>query len=421
MGGAAFNIGLSGLVANSTGIEVVGNNLANSNTIGFKVNSVFFEELNSASNQFLKLGQGVVTDSIRETFSQGSIQSSQVPTDMAIQGEGFFVVGDGTLNSQFFTRAGNFQISTDGQLITSEGLFVLGYPAIDGVIDLNSELMPITISPTTGLDPTATTLVSLGGNLDSDTPVGETFSTAVQVFDSLGDNHQVTYQFTRTAAGWDFEIQLPAADVGGLPTDPPTVLESGSITFDPQGQIASITTAGGGALPPSTNPTGITITGLANGADDIVFDWQIFDGNGLGQISQFRLPSESTFTDQNGNSAGSLQSIVVRENGTIDGLFSNGETAPLGQMALARFVNPEGLIKVTGNLYTRTAASGEPIVGEPDTGGRGVIRGNSIESSNVDIAEEFVKLIVFQRGYQASSRLVITADEITQEAIALKR
>ncbi len=409
MGGAFFT-GLAGLVANSRGIETVGNNLANSNTVGFKVNNIFFQELISANNQLLKLGQGVQIEDIRETFSQGSIQASQVPTDMAIQGSGFFIVGDG-VNSQFYTRAGNFLVNNDGTLMTTDGLFVLGYPSVNGVIARNSDLSPLNISDTTSLEPQATTIMQFEANLNSNLAVGEIFTNPITVFDSLGDSHQITFQFTRTATGWDYELQIPAADTGGLDTDPPVVLDSGSITFDGQGQIAT----------PAGNVTGITVSSLANGADDLLIDWQLFDDEGQGLITQFNLQSQVSDSFQNGNSAGILSSIVVRRDGVIEGLFTNGESSPVGQIALAKFVNPQGLVKISGNLYARTSASGDPTIGEPETGGRGLVRGNSLESSNVDIAEEFVKLIIFQRAYQANSRLVTTADEVVQEAIALKR
>ncbi|HSR50945.1 MAG TPA: flagellar hook protein FlgE [Acidobacteriota bacterium] len=418
MGGAFFT-GLSGLVANSLGIEVVGNNLSNSNTVGYKVNNIHFQELISANNQLLKLGQGATAERISETFSQGSLQDSQIPTDMAIQGQGFFVVGDG-VNSQFYTRAGNFQISPDGFLTNSEGLFVMGYPAIDGQIDRTADLRPIQIVPDNGLDPLATSLIRFGGNLNVDTPEGEAFNTSISVFDSLGEDHQITLQFTRTASGWDFEVQIPAEDVGGAEGDPPTVLESGSITFDGDGRIDTVTTSGG-ALPAGSDVTGITISGLANGANDLTFDWDLFNQDGEGFVTQFNLPSETQLTFQDGNGAGTLTGLVVRRNGVIEGLFSNGETSPLGQLAMAKFTNPQGMVKVASNLYSKTAQSGDASIGEPGTGGRGVIRGNALESSNVDIAEEFVKLIIFQRAYQANSRLVVTADEVVQEAIALKR
>ena len=406
----AFFTGLAGLVANAKGIETVGNNLANSNTVGFKMNNIFFQELISASNQLQKLGQGVQIADIRETFSQGGIQSSQVPTDMAIQGSGFFVVGDG-ITSQFYTRAGNFLVNNDGTLMTTEGFFVLGYPSVNGVIDRTVDLVPLNISAATSLEPQATSIMQFEGNLNSDLLVGEVFTTAITVFDSLGDNHQVTFQFTRTAAGWDYELQIPALDTGGLDTDPPIVVDSGSLTFDGQGRIAT----------PAADVTGITLSGLANGADDLVIDWQLFDSDGNGVVTQFKLQSQVSDSFQNGNSAGILSSIVVRRDGVIEGLFTNGEASPVGQIALAKFVNPQGLVKVSGNTYSRTFASGDPTIGEPETGGRGLIRGNSLESSNVDIAEEFVKLIIFQRAYQANSRLVTTADEVVQEAIALKR
>lgn len=419
MGGAFFT-GLSGLVANSIGIETVGNNLANSNSIAYKVNNAFFEELITANSQTIKMGQGVIPARISETFTQGSIQQSQVATDMAVQGSGFFVVGDG-VNAQFYTRAGNFQISPDGRLITNEGLFVLGYPSVDGAVNLNAEIQPIIFAPNAVLEPVPTTQIRFDANLNPETVVGDSFTTSITVFDSLGASHQVRVDFARTGTGtWDYTMTLPAVDTGGLDTDPPTVIDSGTLTFDGTGQITTVTTTNG-TLSSSNDIQGLTISGFANGAQDVTFEWDLFNQFGDGNVTQFNEPSSTNRAFQNGSAAGTLSNIIVRTDGTIEGIFTNGNSSPLGQVALANFVSPEGLVKTTGSLYARTVNSGEPTIGVPGTGGRGVVRGNALESSNVDIAEEFVKLIVFQRAYQANSRLVITADEVVQEAIALKR
>lgn len=409
MGGAFFT-GLSGLAASSLGIKVTGNNLANVNTIGYKANNAFFQELLFAGKNDIQVGQGVTPTSIQQVWSQGNIQQSQISTDMAIQGAGYFVVGDG-VNSQFYTRAGNFIINKEGKLVTPEGKFVLGYPQVNGQIDTNANLTVLNLAPGQILPAVPTSVIRLTTNLNSETTTGESFSTSTLVYDSLGASHAVTFKFTKTATGWDYELSVPAADVGGLATAPPKVIATGSLTFDNKGKLTS----------PTGDVTGITITGFTNKAADLKFDWDLFGPNSAVYLSQFNLPSSTSETFQNGNSSGSLASIIVRANGVVEGLFTNGETAPLGQIAIATFTNPQGLVKAGANLYARTTQSGEPTVGAAGAGGRGELRGNALEMSNVDIAEEFIKLIIFQRAYQANSRLITTADEVTQEAIQLKR
>jgi len=411
----AFFIGLSGLTSNSLGIKNVGNNLANTNTIGYKASNLFFEELRSAS-EGADGGQGVDISTTQQVWTQGNVQQSQLPTDMAVRGNGFFVVGDG-VNSQFYTRAGNFQIDPEGKLVTSDGLYVMGFPVVDGAIDPNADLTPIDVTPGKILPAKATTEVQFVTNLNSET-VSETinpdlasFSTSTLVYDSLGASHAVTATFTKTDTGWRYEMTLPAVDVGGASTDPPVVVQTGTLTFDSDGKLTS----------PATDVTGIAISGLANGASDVVFDWTLYDEQGDGYLTQFNLPSSTSETFQNGNPAGILSEFYVLEDGTIEGLFSNGETAPLGQVVLSNFTSPQGLVRVGDNLYARTTQSGEPTIGAADTGGRGRVQGNAIEMSNVDVAEEFIKLIIYQRGYQANARVITTSDQITLETLQLKQ
>jgi flagellar hook protein FlgE len=410
--GGSFFIGLSGLTANSMGIENVGNNIANTNTIGFKINNLFFEELNAASNgvQGEATGNGVVPAAVQQVWTQGNIQQSQVPTDMAIQGGGFFVVGDG-VNSQFYTRAGNFLVDREGQLVTNDGMLVLGYPAVNGTVATDSDLSPIILTPGKLLPAETTSLIRFVTNLNSETLDGEGFSSSTVVFDSLGASHAVTARYTKTPAGWDYELTVPAIDVGGAVGDPPTVIDSGAMTFDSNGVLTV----------PAADVTGITISGFANGASDLTFDWDLHNTDGTTNLTQFNLPSSTSETFQDGNGAGTLSGVIVNADGVIEGLFSNGETSPLAQVALASFTNPQGMIRVGDNLYARTTASGEPTIGTPSSGGRGSVQGNALEVSNVDIAEEFIKLIIYQRGYQANSRVITTSDQITVEALQLKQ
>jgi len=411
----AFFIGLSGLTANSLGIKNVGNNLANTNTIGYKASNLFFEELRSAS-EGPDGGQGVDISATQQVWTQGNIQQSQLATDMAVRGSGFFVVGDG-VNSQFYTRAGNFEIDREGKLVTSSGLYVMGFPVVNGVIDPNADLTPIDVTPGKILPANATSEVHFVTNLNSETP-SETvnpdlasFSTSTLMYDSLGASHALTVTFTKTDTGWRYEMTIPASDIGGALTDPPVSIQTGNLSFDSDGKLTS----------PATDVSGIAITGLANGASDIVFEWTLYDEQGDGLLTQFNLPSSTSETYQNGNGAGTLSDIFVLEDGTIEGLFSNGETSPLGQVVLSNFTSPQGLVRVGDNLYARTTQSGEPTIGAAATGGRGRIQGNAIEMSNVDVAEEFIKLIIFQRGYQANARVITTSDQITLETLQLKQ
>jgi flagellar hook protein FlgE len=407
-----FFIGLTGLTANSLGIRNVGNNLANSNTVGYKATNLFFEELRAATTGGADGGQGAMPSFVQQVWTQGNVQQSQLATDMSIRGSGFFVVGDG-IASEFYTRAGTFSLNREGYLVNTSGMYVMGYP-IDpttGLVNTNSNLVPLDLQPGKVLAAVATTEVRFNTNLNADVLDGESFSTTALIYDSLGASHPVTVEFTKTGpAAWDYAVRVPGDHVSGGTAGTPQVLNSGSLSFDTDGTLLS----------PAADITGITFT-PANGSDDLVFDWDLFADDGTSFLTQFNLPNSTSQTFQNGNGAGTLSEVLVRGDGVIEGIFSNGETASLGQLAMALFTSPQNLVRVGDNLYSRTTQSGEPTIGTPATGGRGRIQGNSLELSNVDIAEEFIKLILFQRAYQANSKMITTADQITREAIQLKQ
>ncbi|MFB3901848.1 MAG: flagellar hook protein FlgE [Acidobacteriota bacterium] len=416
--GGVFFVGLTGLNSSSLGIRNVGNNLANSNTIGYKATNLFFEELRAATTAGAEAGQGVIPTSTQQVWTQGNIQQSQLATDMAIRGAGFFVVSDG-ISAEFYTRAGNFFLNADGKLVTSDGLFVMGYPvnSATGMINTNTNLVPLDLKPGQILPALATTSIRFSTNLNSQATVGpppETFSTTVTVYDSLGAAHPVTVRFTKNASAgaWDYEITVPGEDVLGGTAGSAVVINSGQVTFDSTGRLSS----------PAADVTGITFT-PANGADPLTFDWDLYDDADptKSHLTQFDLPSSTSQTYQNGKGAGTLSEVMVRADGIIEGIFSNGETAALGQLGMALFTSPQNLVRAGNNLYARTTQSGEPTIGTPSTGGRGGIQGFALELSNVDIAEEFIKLILFQRSYQANSRIITTADQITREAIQMKQ
>jgi flagellar hook protein FlgE len=239
---------------------------------------------------------------------------------------------------------------------------------------------------------------------------GASFSEPVVVYDSLGASHTLTFNFTMTAANtWSYEITIPAADVGG--TGAPVVLNSGTLKFDGNGNLTS----------PAANVTGISVAKLADGAKSMNFTWQLFDPTtGAPRITQTAGQSNVSNTQQNGNTSGALQSFNITSDGTIQGVFSNGQTLTLGQLALASFPNDAGLLLNGSNTYLATPAAGNPSIGTPNTGGRGTIIGQSLESSNVDMTTELANLIVAERNYQSNARAISTADQMINYMLTMQ-
>jgi flagellar hook protein FlgE len=228
------------------------------------------------------------------------------------------------------------------------------------------------------------------------------------VYDSLGASHALTFQFSKTAANtWSYDLTIPAEQVGK--TGAPVSISNGTLQFDGNGQLVS----------PTSDITGLTIAGLANGASDLKFDWHLFD-NGAGMFTQMSAASNVSSGYQNGFSSGSLLDFTIGNDGVIQGAFTNG-TKALGQIALANFANLQGLDREGHNCFGATLSSGQAVIGAPSTGGRGSLAGGALELSNVDIAQEFANLITAQRGFQANARVITAFDEITQETINLKR
>ncbi len=408
-----FSIPLSGLTASSIALSAIANNLANLNTVGYKDTRVLFRDLfyqslgTSGAGDPIQLGAGTTVSSMPAMFTQGSVDPSGVPTDVAIMGDGFFAVQKDGITS--YTRAGNFSKDKDGFLVTAEGGQVMGYPAINGAVDTGQGLVPLQLGSGMISPPTATSTIQLRSNLDATAPVGTVFPATIGVYDSLGATHILTFNFTKTASNaWNYSISIPAAEVGA--TGNPVVVKTGALTFDGNGNIAT----------PAGDVTGIAVTGLADGASDLTFDWKLYDGTS-GLVTQVATPSGTASTQQDGSGSGSMTKFAIGSDGMITGTFSNGKTAVMGQLVLANFANTQGLVRSGQNDFTATLSSGQAVIGSPGTGGRGTLSGGALELSNVDIAKEFASLIVAQRGFQANARAVTTFDEITQDTINLKR
>jgi flagellar hook protein FlgE len=410
----SFFVPLSGLEADANALAVTSNNLANLSTIGYKAQRPLFQDLfyqqvgTSGDGNPEQVGVGTSIQAIDSQFTQGSIQSSGIPTDVAIQGNGFFVLDNN--GERVYTRAGDFSISAVGNLLTKGGAAVLGYPAVNGVVNPNATPGPLQISTGQTNPPKPTANVALTLNLDSGAAVGGSFSTSVAVYDSLGASHILTYNFTKTAANnWSYNITIPAADVGG--TGAPVTVATGTLTFNGSGQLTA----------PAANVAGITVNGLSDGANNLTFSWNLFDSTGAGVVTQVAGPSATSTTTQDGYSSGTLESYIIGSDGTIQGTFSNGQTSALGQIAIASFQNNQGLVRNGSNEFLASLASGQANIGAPGTGGRGTLSGGALEQSNVDIATEFANLILQERGYQANAKAVTTFDEVTQTAINLKQ
>ncbi|MBI3679861.1 MAG: flagellar hook protein FlgE [Acidobacteria bacterium] len=411
----SFSTALSALGALSTAVDVVGNNLANLNTPGFKSSLVAFHDLVTQSLGAglgeTQVGFGVGRPITIRQFSQGAIQSSPGPLDAAIQGDGFLVVRD-RLGALLYTRGGHLQVDKAGNLLTSTGERVQGWTSIGGVVDTNRAIGDIIVPVGALKAPLATTNYSFDLNLNAAATAGpppSQFSTSIEVFDSLGQSHLVTVNFTKnaTAGQWDYSISFPSSDV----TSPITPV-TGTLTFDNQGRLTD---------PPVAGPLpALTVSGLVNGAADMTMTWQLYNGT-TARVTQFAQPSAVSANSQDGSPAAQLIRVGLDDGGKILAQYSDGQQIAVGQLSMAAIRNPESLVAVGNNNFQLSARSALPAIGIPGTGGRGTILGGAIEFSTVDIAREFTNLIVLQRGYQANARVVTTVDELSQETINLKR
>jgi flagellar hook protein FlgE len=394
---------ISGLRAHQTKMDVVGNNIANVNTVGYKSQTTVFEDTLSqllrngsapqngtAGSNPAQVGLGVKLSGISTNWTQGSTQNTGRSTDFMISGDGFFMTKAGSEN--LYTRAGSFDFDGVGNLVTPDGGILQGWLAdpATGQINNNGPVTNMAIPYGQVLAPVATTKGAAAGNLSADAAVGDSVETQINMYDELGNAHQVSYVFTKTAANtWDFDIldggtsllaspeSLDFATSSGLTPDPDSVTATaawGSVDID----LTKVTQYGGKASVTPTTPVGA------------------------------------------GSALGTLESFALSNDGTITGVYSNGLRQPIGQLALATFANPSGLTKAGNSAYRVGDNSGNALVGTAGTGGRGTLTAGALEMSNVDLSEEFTGLIVAQRGFQANSKVITTSDEILQTLVNMK-
>lgn len=414
---SSMYIGMSGMRANEGAIGTIGDNIANVNTVGFKGSRTVFADLLSqsvlGSAGMSQQGQGVSVAAVQRLVTQGALLGTGVSTDLAISGQGYFILHDAS-GQQSYSRNGQFQVDNEGYLTTVDNLRLQGYPADENGV-LAARLGGLQINKVTS-PPQATTTVDFDLNLDagaaqptnvfdpSDPAQADSsnYTSQMTVYDSLGNAHQVDLYFSSDGNGtWTWSAVVAAEELGGDPTDPPVEIGTGSLGFDTDGNLLDDT------------PQTISVTFPGATSQDIDFS---FTGT-----TQFGSPSSLNAADQNGFGVGTLSFIDVDDVGQIHGTFTNGREILLGQLAIARFDAPELLNAIGDNRFTETLSSGQPAIGTPGTGARGTIFAGTLEQSNVDLTNEFVQLIVAQRGFQASSRTVTTADEMLMQVVNLKQ
>lgn len=416
----SFSTALSALSATSTAIDVVGNNLANLNTPGFKTSQICFRDLVTQSLGAglgeTQVGFGTGQPLTVRSFSQGAIETSSGLLDAAIEGDGFFVVQNGAKTE--YTRAGNFQADKNGNLLTDTGSQVQGWMTLNpltGAVDTNGPIGNIIVPVGSLKPPTPTTNFSVDLNLDATSAANATSDKTIPmtVYDSLGNAHVLSLNFEKTGANqWSYAVQIPGADVtagtAGTPYD--ITGAAGTLTFDTSGNLTN---------PPAGTPIVFDITGFSDGAGDMNLTWDPYTAAGAARITQFGQPSASSASSQNGSPAAQLVHVGLADGGGILAQYSNGDQVVVGQVAMASIRNPDTLIAAGNNTFQLSARTATPTIGTPGTGGRGNIVGGRIEASTVDIATEFTNLIVYQRGYEANSRVVNTADQLSQDTINL--
>ncbi|MFW6344276.1 MAG: flagellar hook protein FlgE [Sediminispirochaetaceae bacterium] len=454
--------GVSGLQNHQTRMDVIGNNISNVNTTGFKKGRVNFQDLLSQTMTGAsrptdevggvnpkQVGLGMNVASIDTIHTQGSLETTGVNTDMAIEGDGFFVLRSG--NQEFHTRAGNFGLDEDGTLVNpSNGLRVQGWQAedVDGETFVNTaaDVGDLNI-PIGSKDPAAgTTEVELASNLDKRTPLipedagaadtrEGTWSVDKKIYDSFGNTHTMRINFTRVAGEenqWQGEVVIDpdsetptntVVDVGPENNDTNTFIAE----FDNLGTLQGVIDDQGDLVDEGELQVNVGFDVVDAAPEDGEQVRQNFNltlgevGSVVDSMTQFAEKSSTKAFRQNGHPMGYLESFKIDDSGTITGVYSNGTNRTLGQVAMSSFTNPGGLEKEGENTYTQTINSGEARIGEAGSAGKGKIIAGALEMSNVDLSQQFTDMIVTQRGFQANSKTITTSDQMLQELLTLKR
>jgi flagellar hook protein FlgE len=434
--------GRSGLSSHGSAIAVVGDNISNASTIGFKTSRAEFSDLLAGGQTAGKvIGSGSQLAAVSTLMDQGTLEFTGRPLDLAVDGNGFFVLADGA--QRFYSRAGNFKVDSAGYVVNQDSLTVLGFPNggsgaleplnINSISQNSVATSSLSVSANLNASGTPTTaLAAIPAALDAgQNPLAAgnvaaaaityknlsdaaEFSTVVNVFDSLGAAHTITFFFfnqggnTYNVRGY---VNSEDVDTAGTATGFPRLIENAA------GSTGNIQlTFGGDGSRTGAPASGIDLTAVVpwqNGANSSTIDIS-FD-----PITQYSAPSNVLSITQDGQGVGSVTSVSIQENGDIFAILDNGQSSVIGTVGLVNFSSPEGLVRIGDNLLQKSPDSGEPIIGTPGAGKMGKIQAGSIELSTVDIANEFVKLITLQRGFQANSRIITTINQLLNDIIQL--
>ena len=405
--------GVTGLSGNSEAMGIIGDNISNVNTVGFKGSKAVFSDIFSTiltnGSVTSQLGRGSQLQGTIQEFSQGSFESSSNALDLAIDGSGFFVVSPTSNSGNFYTRAGQFRLNDDGLVQAITGEILQGQQISNGVTSTS-----VTDIDLAGVQssPQASTGFTLGANLDASSTATSTFTSPVTLFNSVGTQVIASIQFTKVASAnsWTYNITTSEGSV--------TSGASGSVTFDNSGQLSLV---GGAAAADQTIV--IDYSTASSPAATQTLNWDLVGATGStnGKLTGFAAESNNNSLVQDGFTTGTLVGLTVSDTGIIGGLFNNGQTDNLFQVTMADFLAPSGLTRQGQNLFAESAESGQSILGTARTGGFGAIVGSSLELSNVDLAEQFVTMIQTQQAFQASARIITTTDDLLTEAVNLVR
>ncbi len=419
----SFQQGLSGLNATSKSLEIIGNNIANANTFGAKSARAEFADVYAAAlngSGASQVGIGVQLAKVAQQFTQGNITTTENSLDLAINGAGFFQVQDGA--TVVYTRNGQFKVDREGYIVNNQGHQLMGYPADAAGVIQPGQARSMQL-PSAGINPAATSEIEIEMNLDSraasTVPAAGTIdfsdprtynnATSLTVFDALGQDIAMTmyFQKTATAGQWNVFATANGTTVAGTTATPQPIA---TLSFDPNsGRFLSQTPA---ATTPITIPAGTNAAGAATLAISTTLN--------MGGATQYGATFGVTDLRQNGYAPGQLAGIAIEENGIVMARYSNGQSKPAGQIELATFRNPQGLQSVGGNAWSRTYASGDPVLGVPSEGNMGVLQAGALEESNVDLTAELVNMITAQRIYQANAQTIKTQDQVMQTLVNLR-
>jgi flagellar hook protein FlgE len=416
---SSFYAALSGLDAHAIAMQVIGDNVANVHTTGFKSSTAHFEDILGQSLSSVtgsnQTGAGTKISTVDIDFFQGSFATTDVTTDVAINGKGLFILGDPNSDEQYYTRAGHFNMDNQGYYVNAHGYRVQGYLYDALGENLIETLSDIQIDQNSMIPPSATAEAEIVLNLDAgadilvwdptDPSATCNFSTAMNIFDTLGESHQVQVFFTKTAdQTWEWNAMIDGSDIDGGTAGVLEEYGSGTITFDTDGVLLT-------AMPVNFYTGALTfLNGLTPGATTMDFTG----------TSQYGSPSAVQSIVQDGYAAGTASGITLDSEGNMVATYTNGMVRNIARLALADFANLNGLERKGSTLYQATPISGDPLLNKPGVGGTGTVSGSMLEESNVDLADEFVNMIVIQRGYQANSKVIQTTDEMLAQLMTIR-